>query len=86
MAGRPGRKPKMTVEEQIEQITSDIETYKSSIKTLEDKKKELLKLKREKDLSTLYEFMQDMGLTVDDIMIIINEKEQKTDKKHLEII
>lgn len=72
MAGRPGRKPKMTLGEQIEQISNDIETYKSSIKTLEDKKKELLKQKREEDLSELYEYMQDMSLSVDDVKNILN--------------
>lgn len=77
MAGRPGRKPKMTLGEQIEQISNDIETYKSSIKTLEDKKKELLKQKREEDLSELYEYMQDMSLSIDDVKNIINRQNEK---------
>lgn len=73
MAGRPGRKPKITLEEQIEQISNDIETYKSSVKTLENKKKELLKLKREEDLSELYEYMQDMNLDVSNLKKIIDD-------------
>ena len=82
MAGRPGRKPKMTLEEQIEQVSNDIETYKESIKTLEDKKKELLKQKREEDLFGLYEYMQDMNLSVDDVKNIISNatNQQYTEK------
>lgn len=72
MAVRPGRKPKMTLEEQIEQITNDIETYKISLRTLEDKRMELLKQKREEDLSELYEYMQDMKLSINDVKNIIN--------------
>lgn len=85
MAGRPGRKPKMTLEEQIEQITNDIETYKTSIRTLEDKKKELLKQKREEDLSELYKYMQEMDLSVEDIRNIVNQQ-NNNDLKALKIV
>lgn len=85
MAGRPGRKPKMTLEEQIEQITNDIETYKTSIRTLEDKKKELLKQKREEDLSELYKYMQEMNLSVKDIKNIINQQ-NNNDLRALKIV
>lgn len=92
MAGRPGRKPKMTLGEQIEQISNDIETYKSSIKTLEDKKKELLRQKREEDLSELYKYMQDNNLSINDIKNIIDYakdqqiKEQNDDLENLKVV
>ena len=81
MAGRPGRKPKMTLEEQIEQVSNDIEAYKESVKTLEDKKKELLKQKREEDLSALYELMQDMNLSVDNVKGILNDIKNQQGKE-----
>lgn len=85
MTGRPGRRPKKSLEEQIKQISNDIETYKSSIKTLEDKKKELLKQKREEDLSELYEYMQDMSLSVDDVKTILAEYNKNKEIK-LEVV
>lgn len=84
MAGRPGRKPKMTLEERIEQITKDIETYKKSINTLEEQREELIKQKRERDLSELYEVMEDNNLSVDDVKLMIESN--NTEKAKLEVI
>lgn len=90
MAGRPGRKPKKSLEEQIEQVSNDIETYKTSIKTLEDKKKELLRQKREEDLSELYKYIQDNDLSVKKAKAIIEEyrygNKDKSEERKLEVI
>lgn len=88
MAGRPGRKPKKSLEEQIEQISNDIETYRISIKNLEDKKKELLKQKREEDLSELYELITINNLSVNDVKSIIEEYKSisESERPELEVI
>ncbi len=88
MAGRPGRKPKKSLEEQINEIISDIEMYKQSIHTLEEKKEELLKKKREQDLAELYDMITDMNLSISDVQSIIEncQSHDRNDNKPLEVI
>lgn len=84
MAGRPGRKPKKSLEEQIVEITNDINSYKNAVITLEDKREELLKQKRERDLSDLYDLIANKNLTIEDVQLLIENYEDQEKKEVLE--
>lgn len=86
MAGRPGRKPKKSLEEQIIEITNDISSYKNAIITLENKKEELLKQKRERDLSILYELIENKKLTIEDVQLLIESYEEQEGQEEQEVL
>lgn len=69
-----GRK-NLTLDEQLEKITSEIENMEKSLKELKVTKKELEEQIRQARLSELDELIKEKGLNLDDIKKILSDKE-----------
>lgn len=69
-----GRK-NLTLDEQLEKITSEIENMEKSLKELKATKKELEEQIRQARLSELDELIKEKGLNLDDIKKMLSDKE-----------
>lgn len=69
-----GRK-NLTLDEQLEKITSEIENMEKSLKELKVTKKELEEQIRQARLSELDELIKEKGLNLDDIKKMLSDKE-----------
>ena len=73
----PRGKRKTTLEsitEQLTQIDTQIQAEQEKLKSLEEKKKELLELKKKQELSDLYTQIQASGKSIEDVISILNNK------------
>lgn len=68
-------KKKLTLEEQLEKITTEIENMKNSLKELEQTKKDLEEQIKMNRLLELDELIIKSGKTVEDIIEMLNSKE-----------
>lgn len=62
------RGQKRPAEEQIREIDEKISKHKEAIKSLEEKKAELLKLQREEERNMLFSYMQTNNISIGDVM------------------
>lgn len=67
-----GRKPSLTLEEQLEKITEEIDDLKSNIKELEKIKKELEGQIKQNQLSELDELISGNGLSYDEVKELLS--------------
>ena len=71
-----GRK-NLTLDEQLEKITTEIENMENSLKELKSTKKELEEQIHQARLSELDELIKAKGLSFDDIKEILNSSEKE---------
>ena len=69
-----GRKH-LTLDEQLEKITIEIENMETSIKKMKETKKNLEEQIRQERLSELDELIKEKGLNFDDIKRMLSDKE-----------
>lgn len=68
-----GRKPALTLEEQLAKITEEIENMESSLKELKKSKKGLEEQIKMNRLSELDELISESGLSYDEVMELLNK-------------
>ena len=78
-----GRKPALTLEEQLAKITEEIENMKVSLKELEKTKKELEEQIKMNRLSELDELIADSGLSYDEVKELIYKKYFKCNQQYI---
>ena len=69
-----GRKPALTLDEQLAKITEEIESMKSSLKELEKTKKNLEEQIKTNRLSELDELISESGLSYDEVRDLLNKE------------
>lgn len=79
MAGRP-RKAKKTIDEQIEELNYDIEKYEEALQTKRNQKEELEKLKKEEELTELYEIIKENKMTVNDVRNLLRHEHEEEEQ------
>lgn len=62
------RGQKRPAEELLNEVEEKIAKHKEAIKTLEERRTELLKLQREEERNMLFSFMQTNNISVGDVM------------------
>lgn len=72
-----GRKAALTLDEQLEKITTEIENMEGSLKEMKKAKKELEEQIRQNRLIELDELISSKGLTFEDIEKMLSSKESK---------
>ena len=70
-----GRKPTLTLDEQLEKITAEIENMESSLKELKSAKKDLEEQIRMNRLAELDELITASGKSIDDIKELLSTEE-----------
>lgn len=70
-----GRKPALTLDEQLEKITSEIENMESSLKELKSAKKDLEEQIRMNRLAELDELITASGKSIDEIKELLSTEE-----------
>ena len=70
-----GRKPTLTLDEQLEKITAEIENMESSLKELKGAKKDLEEQIRMNRLAELDELITASGKSIDDIKELLSTEE-----------
>lgn len=55
-------------EEQLMEVESKIAKHKEAIRSLEERRTELLKLRREEECNMLFSFMQTNNISIGDVM------------------
>lgn len=63
-----------TITEQLSQIDAQIQAEQEKIKGLENKKEELLELKKKQELDTLYQKIQESGKTVEEVFAALQQQ------------
>ena len=71
-----GRK-NLTLDEQLEKITTEIENMENSLKELKATKKDLEEQIHQARLSELDKLIQDKGLSFDDLKEILNDSDKE---------
>ena len=71
-----GRK-NLTLDEQLEKITTEIENMENSLRELKSTKKELEEQIHQARLSELDKLIQDKGLSFDDLKEILNDSDKE---------
>lgn len=69
-----GRKPALTLEEQLVKITEEIENMESSLKELKKTKKDLEEQIKVNRLSEIDELIEESGLSYDEVKKMLNRK------------
>ena len=72
-----GRKPSLTLDEQLTKITEEIENMISSLKELEKTKKELEEQIKMNRLSELDELILESGLSYEEVRELLNKKQDE---------
>ena len=67
-----GRKPALTLEEQLTKITEEIENMESSLKELKKSKKDLEEQIKMNRLSELEKLISESGLSYDEVKELLN--------------
>lgn len=70
-----GRKPALTLDEQLEKITSEIENMETSLKELKSAKKDLEEQIRMNRLAELDELITASGKSIDEIRELLSTEE-----------
>lgn len=70
-----GRKPALTLDEQLEKITAEIENMESSLKELKGAKKDLEEQIRMNRLAELDELITASGKSIDEIRELLSTEE-----------
>lgn len=70
-----GRKPALTLDEQLEKITEEIETMENSLKELKSAKRDLEEQIRMNRLAELDDLITASGKSIDDIIELLNTSE-----------
>lgn len=70
-----GRKPALTLDEQLEKITAEIENMESSLKELKSAKKDLEEQIRMNRLAELDELITASGKSIDEIKELLSTEE-----------
>ena len=66
---------KLSLDEQLEKITKEIENMENSLKDLKKTKEELEKQIHQNKLTELDELISERGLTLDEVRELLNSKE-----------
>lgn len=69
-----GRKPALTLDEQLAKITEEIDGLKENLKKLEQTKKDLEEQIKMNRLSELDELISESGLSYDEVRELLNRK------------
>lgn len=69
-----GRKPALTLDEQLVKITEEIENMEVSLKELKKAKKDLEEQIKANRLSELDELIEESGLTYDEVKVLIRKE------------
>ena len=64
----PRGKQQMTLEEELTYLDQQIEKTSETLDTLKKRRKEVVQLKEQKDLQTIYEKIQASGRTIDEVL------------------
>ncbi len=64
----PRGKKQMTLEEELTYLDQQIEKTSETLDTLKKRRKEVVQLKEQKDLQTIYEKIQASGRTIDEVL------------------
>lgn len=72
-----GRKPALTLDEQLAKITEEIENLKENIKELEKAKKDLEEQIRMNRLSELDELIVKSGLSYEEVKILLSKEQDE---------
>lgn len=70
-----GRKPALTLDEQLAKITEEIENMESSLKELKKSKKDLEEQIKANRLSELDELIEESGLSYDEVKEILSKEQ-----------
>lgn len=70
-----GRKPALTLDEQLEKITKEIENMEASLKELKSTKKDLEEQIRMNRLAELDDLITASGKSIDEIIELLNTEE-----------
>lgn len=70
-----GRKPALTLDEQLDKITEEIENMETSLKELKNTKKELEEQIRMNRLAELDDLITASGKSIDELIELLNTKE-----------
>ena len=68
-----GRKPALSLDEQLEKITAEIENMESSLKEMKKAKKELEEQIKQARLSELDEIISEKGLSFEEVKELLNK-------------
>lgn len=70
-----GRKPALTLDEQLAKVTEEIENMESSLKELKKAKKDLEEQIKANRLSELDELIEESGLSYDEVKEILSKEQ-----------
>lgn len=70
-----GRKPALTLDEQLEKITTEIESMEASLKELKSAKKDLEEQIRMNRLAELDDLITASGKSIDEIIELLSDEE-----------
>ena len=65
-----------TLEQQINNLDAEIESYQQKIREARDKKRVLLEQKKKQDLDILYSTIQGSGKSVEEILQLIKDQQE----------
>lgn len=71
-----GRKPALSLDEQLAKITAEIENTEKSLKEMKEAKKDLEEKIRQSRLAELEELISEKGLSIDELKNMLENKEQ----------
>ena len=66
-----------TLEQQIKELDAKIESSEHEIEKAKEKKKDLLKQKKKQDVDSLYSAIQKSGMSVDDVLKLLEKNEKQ---------
>lgn len=72
-----GRKPALTLNEQLTKVTEEIDSMKENIKELEKTKKDLEAQIKMNQLSELNEMITESGLSYDEVRELLNREQDE---------
>lgn len=65
-----------TLEQQINNLNAEIESYQQKIREAKDKMKKLKDQKEKQDIETLYSAVRDSGKSVEEILQLIKDQQE----------
>lgn len=74
-----GRKPgsaSLSIEDQLLEIDVQLEKELAKIQELKEKKRKLNEHKRERDMQTIFQAMQERNMTTQDLLVLINKNQE----------
>lgn len=64
-----------TLEQQISDLDTQIESYQQKIREAKDKRKRLVEQKKRHDMETLYSTIQSSGKSVDEVLRLLKDQQ-----------